>query len=140
MRTSSSFDGTGRGAEPESDVHPELRGNIALWSVLSLIALGSLFLLILAKNWKDLSASAVSWMGFSFFWTVLMFRETQITNGKLRMILALAQVEPADKKQPLDKVLNITTEAVNKILYRCSLAFLGLWMVIGTILSKHHPW
>ena len=69
-----------------------------------------------------------------------MFREAQITNSKLRMILALAQVEPVDKKQPLDKVLNVSTEAVNKMLYRCCLAFLGLWLAIAAILSKHHPW
>ena len=93
------------------------------------------------KGWQRLSAAAVSWMGFSFFWTVLIFRQAQITNGRLRMILAIAQVEPVDKKQPFDKVLNATTEGANRTLYLCYLAFLGLWMAIGvTILSKHHPW
>lgn len=140
MQIFTSSGATSSGAAPESDVHPALRGNKALWSVLSVIAFGFLFLLILVRDWKDLSVSSVWWMGFSFFWTVLMFREVQITYGKLRMILALAQVEPMDKKQPLDKVLNVTNEAVAKMAYLCCIAFLGLWIAIATILSKHHPW
>lgn len=76
--------------------------------------------------------------GLFFFWTVLVFSEAHITNGRLRMILALAQVEPVDKKL-LDKVLNVTTEGANGTLYLCCLAFLGLWMAISTILSKHPP-
>lgn len=107
MQTFGSSGATGA-AEPESDIHPALRSYRALWSV-SLIALGGFFVLILMKGWERLSAGAVSWMGFSFFWTVLAFREAHITNGRLRMILALAQVEPVDKKL-LDKVLNVTTE------------------------------
>jgi hypothetical protein len=93
-------------------VHPALRFNTALWSVLSVIALASMFLIILVKHWKELSAAAVWWMGFSFFWTVLMFGEARSTNSKLRMILALAQVEPVDKKQPLDKVLKVSTDGL----------------------------
>ena len=137
MQTFGSSGATGA-AEPESDIHPALRSYRALSSVLSL-ALGGFFVLILMKGWERLSAGAVSWMGFSFLWTVLVFREAHITNGRLRTILALAQVEPVDKKL-LDKVLNVTTEGANRTLYLSCLAFLGLWMAISTILSKHHPW
>jgi hypothetical protein len=105
-------------------------------SVLSSIALGCFFLLIAVKGWKQLSVSALSWMGFSFFWSVLLFRVLTIANGRLRMILAVGGVEPLDRKQPLDKVLNVTTETLNKMLSLCCVSFLGLLMAIAAILSK----
>lgn len=140
MQTFGSSGVPNRGAEPESDVHPALRGNSGLWSVLSPLALSCFVLIIWIKRWQQLSAAALCWMGFSLFWMVLMFRQAQITNGKLRMILALAQVEPVDKKQPVDKVLNVTTGAVNNMLCYSFFAFLFLWLAIAAVLSKHYPW
>jgi hypothetical protein len=70
MRILGSFGATSHRAEPVTDVHPALRGHSSLWSVLGSIALGCFFLLIAVKGWKQLSASALSWMGFSFFWSV----------------------------------------------------------------------
>lgn len=140
MRILGSFGATNHGAEPETDVHPALRGHNSLWSVLGSIALGCFFLLIAVKDWKQLSASALYWMGFSFFWSLFLFRATPIANGRLGMILAVGGVEPVDKKQPLDKVLNVTMEALNRMLYFCCLSFLGLLMAIAAILSKHYPW
>jgi hypothetical protein len=136
MRILGSFGATSPRAEPETDVHPALRGHSSLWSVLSSIALGCFFLLIAVKGWKQLSVSALSWMGFSFFWSVLLFRVMTIANGRLRMILAVGGVEPLDRKQPLDKVLNVTTETSNKMLSLCCFSFLGLLMAIAAILSK----
>ena len=136
MRILGSFSATSHRAEPETDVHPALRGHIALWSILGLIALGCFFLLIAVKGWKQLSVFALSWMGFSFFWSVFLFRVMAIANGTLRMILAVGGVEPVDRKQPLDKVLNVTTETLSKMLSRCCFSFLGLLMAIAAILSK----
>jgi hypothetical protein len=65
-----------------------------------------------------------------------LFRAMPIANGRLRMILAVGGVEPVDRKQPLDKVLNVTTEALNKMLSLCCFSFLGLLMAIVAILSK----
>lgn len=59
MQTFGSSGATGA-AEPESDIHPALRSYRALSSVLSLIALGGFFVLILMKGWERLSAGAVS--------------------------------------------------------------------------------
>jgi hypothetical protein len=136
MRIFGSFGATSHRAEPETDVHPALRGHSSLWSVLSSIALGCFFLLIAVKGWKQLSASALYWMGFSFFWSVLLFREMRFANGRLRMILAVGVAEPVDRRQPLDKVLNVTTEALNRIMSLCCFSFLGLLMAIAVILSK----
>jgi len=136
MRILGSFGATSHRAEPETDVHPALRDHSSLWSILGSIALGCFFLLIAVKGWKQLSVSALSWMGFSFFWSVLLFRVMAIANGRLRMILAVGGVEPLDRKQPLDKVLNVTTETLNKMLSLCCFSFLGLLMAIAAILSK----
>lgn len=136
MRMLGSFGATSHRAEPETDVHPSLRGHSSLWSALCSIALACFFLVIAAKGWEQLSASALSWMGFSFFWSVLLFRAMPIANGKLRMILAVGGVEPVDRKQPLDKVLNVSTEALNRVLALCCFSFLGLLMTIAAILSK----
>jgi hypothetical protein len=116
MRILGSFGARSHGAGPETEVHPALRGHNSTWSVLGSVALGCFFLLIAVKGWKQLSASALYWMGFSFFWSVFLFRAMSIVNGRLRMILAVGGVEPVDKKQPLDKVLNVTTEALNRML------------------------
>jgi hypothetical protein len=140
MRILGSFGAASHGAEPETDVHPALRGHNSLWSVLGSIVLGCFFLLIAVKGWKQLSASALYWMGFSFYWSVFLFRTMPIANSRLRMILAVDGVEPVDKKRLLDRVLNVTTEALNKMLYFCCLSFLGLLMAIAAILSKHYPW
>lgn len=139
MQNFTSSSAASSGAQREAEVHPALRGKQALWSVLSIIVLGLLFLIILIKDWRDISFSATWWMGLSFFATVFLFREVPSTFGRLRMLLAMTQVEPVDKNQPLDKALNVTSEAVHRMAYFCCLALLGLWMAIGTILSKHRP-
>jgi hypothetical protein len=136
MRIFGSFGATSHKAEPETDVHPALRGHSSLWSVLTSIVLGCFFLLIAVKGWKQLSASVLGWMGFSFYLSVLLFREMRTANGRLRMILAVGQVEPVDRKQPLDKVLKVTTEALNRMLTLCCFSFLGLLIAIAAILSK----
>ena len=136
MRILRSFGATSHRGEPETQVHPALRGHSSLWSVLSQIVFVCSILLIAAKGWKQLSSGALLWMGFSIFWIVPLFREMSITNGRLRMILAIGQVESVDKKQPLDKVLNVTTEALNRMFFLCCLSFLGLLMAIEVILSK----
>jgi hypothetical protein len=139
MQTLGSSGAANGSASTVSDVHSALRSNSALWMAVSL-GLCCFGLFICIKRWEQLSVAALSWMGFSLLWMILMFRQAQIANGKLRMILALAQVEPMDKKQPLDKVLNVTTGTVNNMLYSGLLGFLFLWLAIATILSKHYPW
>ena len=67
MQTVGSSGVTSHEAEPEFDVHPALRGNSALWNVLSLIVLGSLFLLILVKDWKTFLLLPFGGWGFRFF-------------------------------------------------------------------------
>jgi hypothetical protein len=136
MRILGSSSATSHSAEPETDVHSALRGHSSLWSVLGSIALGCFFLLITVKGWKQLSVFALSCMGLSFFWSVLLFRAVATANGRLRMILAVGGLEPVDRKQPLDKVLNVTTESLNKMLSLCCLSLLGLLMAIAAILSK----
>src|SRR5882762_3936956 len=107
MRILGSFGATSHRAEPETDVHPALRDHSSLWSILGALALGCFFLLIAVKGWKQVSVSALSWMGFSFLWSIFLFRVRATANGRLRMRLAVGGVEPLDWKQPLDKVLNV---------------------------------
>jgi hypothetical protein len=136
MRILGSFGAATDRAEPETDVHPALRGHGSFWSVLISIALGCFFLVIAVKGWKQLSASALYSMGFSFFWSVMLFRAIPIAFGRLRMIMAIGHVDSVDNKQQLEKVLTVTTEALDKMLLFFCWSLLGLLTAIVAILSK----
>ena len=65
----------------------------------------------------------------------MLFRQVWITDGRLRMIIAVAHADPMDKDSPLGDVLGVIAETSNRVLYFSCLSIFALLMAVFFILS-----
>jgi hypothetical protein len=134
MRTLYSFSAT-RFGEPEFYLRPFL-GSPRFWgSFFGMTTLLAFSLVIALKSWKHLSVGLLGWMAFSIFLTLWSFRQVWITHERLRMIIAVARVDPMDKESPLGDILGVIAQDSNKVLYFNCLSLFARLVAVFYILS-----
>ena len=135
MRTMGSFGVTRLGTGPEFYLHPPFRNRNFLFSLIALLALCVFSGMIVLKGWSHLSVFTITWITISMCWASMLFRLMLNTHGRLKMLLAAAQVNAVDKESPLGDVLGVITDVSARALFFSYWSLLASLIAIAYILS-----